>query len=531
MQQSAEGPPTEVIQEQVVKLQGELLQAQQDAEKLRATASISNTLANSQTPDGEKSMAEQVAEHVETIRADLEAQHKEKIRHTEEILEKRTKNMKDSLQKKLQEGKAQARQEFEASVQNLKREHESEIQKLNAGHREELEELRRAGEAKLAETQTADQATNDGQASNDRPTVKTESENPSEAYQPSEQEIRSMIQNNATMRGVMKNNVIKQVNIAKEELTTQLKTEHEKDLSRKLADAQSKSDLAKEQAISLASKKTLLQLNLQANKAKLAEAKLDIVQKSAQQTPQKPVIEVWNIAKDVKPAPSSTPQQQQQQATPKPSNPTSGGSGQPSTAGQPSSSNQIQVPPIAAAANTNNPPVGLATFGRPSVPAQATQQPPAPVGPPVQPAANSSNVPSQAPEAAQQPTRLNLPRPPSQPAANSQINAGTGPAVLKSLQSGLPVAAGGSGRGFQGGSRGRGSGIPRGGPQSLNTARDGSVGRGRSSPTTGPNPAAKQFVPGNKRPRDESQDGGGDEKRIRGAGVAAGSVEASANAS
>ena len=70
-------------------------------------------------------------------------------------------------------------------------------------------------------------------------------------------------------------------------------------------------------------------------------------------------------------------------------------------------------------------------------------------------------------------------------------------------------------------SRGRGSAIGRGGPQALDTSRSQGQQVGRGSPTSaGLNAGARQFIPGNKRPRDDGQDGGdgSNGKRIRGGG-------------
>ena len=66
--------------------------------------------------------------------------------------------------------------------------------------------------------------------------------------------------------------------------------------------------------------------------------------------------------------------------------------------------------------------------------------------------------------------------------------------------------------------------MGRGGPQVLDTSRSQGQQIGRGSPTSaGLNAGAKQFVPGNKRPRDDGQDGGegGNGKKIRGGGGSA----------
>ena len=66
--------------------------------------------------------------------------------------------------------------------------------------------------------------------------------------------------------------------------------------------------------------------------------------------------------------------------------------------------------------------------------------------------------------------------------------------------------------------------MGRGGPQALDINRSQGQQVGRGSPTSaGLNAGAKQFIPGNKRPRDDGQDGrdGGNGKKIRGGGGSA----------
>lgn len=122
-QQQATLQDNRETEEQMKKLRENLAQAQQDAENLRTTASVNASFANASTEDGSKSVAAQVAEHVEAIRAELEARHSERVRAVDETLRKRTDVMKANLTKKLTEGKAQIRQSLAA-------EHEQALQAL-----------------------------------------------------------------------------------------------------------------------------------------------------------------------------------------------------------------------------------------------------------------------------------------------------------------------------------------------------------------------------------------------------------------
>ena len=505
---------------QIKALQEDLNKSQEEIQKLKTAASVSTSLANAPQESGEKSLAEQVAEHVEAVRIELESNHKEKIRQTEELLEKRTKQMKEGLTKKLTEGKAQIRQslqeEHEQALQALRDAHQKEIVAMESQHNEEVAELRRQGEAKAAELVTSNQSTKTAQDEIDAIIAKSEAKNPTPSWRPSEQEIRSLVQSSDVLRGILKNNVIKQVNKAKEELTNQLKEEHNKDIIQQLAEAQTKADAAKEHAVALESKKTSLQINMQSNKAKLAQAKLDVVQKAAQETPQKRVVEVWDHAKNVKPS-TGPGQVVQPQSLPT----VTATFGRPSPASQPTNPTSIQNQQPPTFGVPQNQPPGATTLGRPTLPTQALK-----VNQAAMSARPSSTSPVNSLQQQAQPQALsqaqavsNLPQAPVPLPAGSQPAAGVNSAGPRGPPSGLPIARGGStrGGGARGNPRGRGSGIPRGGPQAIDTNRVQGIGPGRGSPTSALNPGAKQFMPGNKRPREDSEGGtGGDGKRIRG---------------
>ena len=494
------------------RLRDDLTQAQSEAENLRTAASVNATLASAPQEDGSKSVVDQVAERVAALRVELEARHNERLQQNDEAFKIKGKNLAAQLSDKLRDGKAKIRQELtlehEQVLQNLRTEHAQEIEKLQVRHQNEMDELRRLEEAKFVELkESSQQGTQPQTSSGGTADVKTEMQKPSSTWQPSEQEIRSLIQNNDYMKGILRNNLTKQISKSREELTKQLKEEHGK----AIADIQSKNDAAKEHAVALAGKKSSLQLNMATNKARISDFKLGIVSKAAQETPQKPVQEVWTIAKDAKPpttpaaAPAAASAGQSQQAAPKVSTPATGTFGRPT--------------PVAQSVKVNSPqtqqgPSGSATTAEgPSTAATTSQNQPSST-PPQSSAPSSSQQPSQS-----QPT-ANAPPGPGQSASNHHTNAGTGPAALRSLSSGIP--RGGSTRGnatTRGGTnqRGRGSSIARGAPQSIDTSRASQgAQQGRGSPSSALNAGAKQFVPGNKRPSEDPQ--GGDGKRVRGGG-------------
>ena len=529
------------VEQQMQHLREDLAQAQDEAESLRASAAANTALAAAPLDAGSKSIAEQVAEHVEAVRVELNVRHDERLRHADEILANRTNQMKASLSKKLTEGKNQIRQnlttEHEQAIEALRNEHQREMDQLTVRHKNELDEVRRLVEA----TGKASAAAQNTDGSSD---VKTEDQMPSVPYQPSEAEARVLVQSNETIRSILRQNVSRQVTKAKEDVAAQMQKDYEKSL----ADIQEKSKSAIEHAVVMEGKKNALQINMATNKFKIAQFRIDLIQKSSQESPEKPVTEVWASVKDAKPPTNAT-----QQPLQKP--PTANPFGQPTAASQavanqkPPQSNDQGAPsaistsgrptPAAPAPRVSSPTIrkspqqvpaqpkaqgegsGISTFGKPTptAPAIPTAQIQAPTGP-----QSSQNVQAQAnvvhsnqgPSQQSGTSQTAQQKPPTNPS-----NTGTGSSAPKGLQqSGLPVARGGSIRGNSN-LRGRGSGMGRGDPP-LNTNQiQGQPGRG--SPIAGGlNAGAKQFVPGNKRPRDDSQETQqSDGKRIRGGGSGA----------
>lgn len=265
-------------------------------------------------------------------------------------------------------------------------------------------------------------------------------------------------------------------------------------------------------AEALAEKRGTVKLNMAQNTARQANAKLDIVRKAAEETPQKPVIEVWNVAKDTK---ATAPvQQPKPAAAPTATPPTTTTAAAASTAA-----------PSASVPQPESQPTTTETKAPVEAPAEVPKQ-----EVDAQPSAESTNTTSAA-----KPT---------------QQNAGTGPAALRQLTSGLPRGASslrgrggaqaaqsaqsnqsgqqqtGAGRGGTGIPRGRGGrGLSRGGGHVQTGIPHPGAGRGAAgaqSPSRGNlNPQASQFVPGGKRAREDGEggEGGNIGKRIRGGGA------------
>ncbi|KAJ9608082.1 Protein mlp1 [Cladophialophora chaetospira] len=231
----------------------------------------------------------------------------------------------------------------------------------------------------------------------------------------------------------------------------------------------------------LVEKRSAVKLNMTSNRLTMATVKLEVIQKAAEETPEKPVGEVWEVAKTAKPA-----------AAPKPAvpAPASALSTQPANAPVPATIQPADDSKVEESAQSVAPAQPAAVQATPQSAKPTTSHPPAtPQG--------------TAPEATRQP---------QQPSTG----------LLGQLQSGLP-------RG--GANRGRASGIPRGrggaprggrgGGPNVNTGIPQQRGGGAQSPSRGAlNPQAAQFTPGggNKRPREDGEisEGGGQGKRIRG---------------
>ena len=425
--------------------------------------------------------------------------------------------------------------ELEAKVKEradkLKDSFNTKLADIRASHRQEIEKLS-PGEVSVPPTPGA--------------SVEQTPGTPSKAIaglpELTDQQARDLVQKNETIRTIVRNNIRNKVTQAEEKLKEEAQRTakvHEEEVAtlRKTQEEETAEKI--KAALQLSEKKTAARISMLETRLKTSTAKLDVVSKAADETPQKPVIEVWEVAKTAKPP----------AAAPKPAAGTS-------------------PAPVASPA--------LATLGTPAAttpsPALAAQQ--ATVPAPVLESA-ALEAPAPAPEQIQagegnvqaatplpnpfgQVQAGTQPQPQQQPSSlPSKPPAGTAPGMLRALQSGLPVARGGrGGRGSgqqnpfghaqaqQGDQQQvqsqaqsqRGTGVPRG------RGGRGGQGRGGNQNTGGaqnqnqiPNPAspaanrgglnvqARQFIPqGNKRSREDGSDatneGASGGKRMRGGG-------------
>lgn len=485
-------------------------------------------------------------------------------------------------------GDEQKIQELESKIQRLEAaliEKDGQLAvkdtELETKLKERSEKLKEMYNAKVAEIRAAQRKEAENAPTGEQATPATPGANaeqppstPVKAFELpdlTDAQARELLSKNETLRMILRNNIRSHVDKAKQQVQTasgsndpaalaaaESKFNEEREALRK-AHEDEMGDKVKS-AVELSDKKSLARISMLDGQKRTAMVKLDIVKKAAEETPQKPVIEVWEIAKVARPPPAAA-QAPKPAAAPSPAQPAS-----PAPAMQQTPMQQVPNATPNAALPSPTPPAAQVSAPTPSIePVAATteqqQQPtnaeaqPAPAtagagaaaAAPVNPFGQQAQ--NQQAQQGQQPTTL-----PTKPPANN-----TPPGMMRALQSNLPIARGGgvAGRGGRGGQqqtpfnhaqhqqqgeqqqqtqgqpqaqrgtglpRGRGGrgGLGRGGNQNQNAAPQNQA----QSPTANRgamNPGARQFVPhGNKRTRDEASDVPTDNnatgKRMRGGG-------------
>lgn len=413
--------------------------------------------------------------------------------------------------------------EMEARVKEradkLKDSYNSKLAEIRAGHRQELEKLS-SGEIPVPATPVA--------GAEQTPT--TPSKALSDLPELTDQQVRELLQKNETLRTIVRNNIRTKVVLAEEKLKEEAQKAakaHEEALAA-LKKTQEEETVEKvKAAVQLSDKKTAARISMLDTRLKTSLAKIDVVSKAADETPQKPVIEVWEVAKSARP-PAAAPKAPAGTSPVPVASPAQASPAAPSPAPAP----QQAATPVPASESI----IPEATVPGPEQMqpgeghAQATTTPANPFG-----QGQSTSQPQQQ----QQPSSL-----PSKPPS------GTAPGMLRALQSGLPVARGGRGGRGGGPQNPFGHAQPQQGEQQqiqgqtqsqrgtgLARGRGGRGGQGRganqnaggaqnqnpASPVAsrgGLNVQARQFTPqGNKRSREDGVDeGASGGKRVRGGG-------------
>ncbi|KAK5053321.1 hypothetical protein LTR84_002295 [Exophiala bonariae] len=317
------------------------------------------------------------------------------------------------------------------------------------------------------------------------------SEQPNDLEEKLQAQIEAIIQEEEAKFSQEKENLVKQHQdvLAREKQSLVIKHQEELSSQQLQFDEDSQKKIAEQikNAEQLWEKRGAVKLNMAQRSAQLANAKIEVVKKAAEETPTKPVSEVWEIAKDAKPAP----------AQPKPATPLPTAPAVPSSAPAPAAvaTPAVQQPPVQAESKTETAvapqpqPSSVDGVGEPKATAAAAQD---------KPLQQIHPVESMKPQQTQAPN------------------------ALQQLQSGIPRGGASRGRAGSGIPRGRG-GAPRGGRggnQGGNAQQANRGGHAPGSPNRGGlNPQAAQFNPGggNKRARDDgASEDASQGKRLRG---------------
>lgn len=590
--------------EELEQLKASLLSAQNEMETLRVAPTVSAAPVAS-TEDVQSVQPAAIAEQtdvenkvkaqLEVHRATLDSEYQQKTKSLEETFSTRAANMRTQLTNKLKDAReklghdkdealqklqeehaaqlAQLQTDHAAQLLKIQSEHANQISELNAGHNQEIASLKTLSASKpgaqpdsgsvleaaktvgptLVQDPNSTSEAPDSSAKIDKSTVEN-------VLNLSPSQIQTLLRENFIVKNIVTKNIKTRldqevVKVKKEhekytadkvdEEVSKVKADQEQLIAARLEDAKLRFESIKEQAVIVEGKKWTAKFSMAEGRARTALAKIEIFRKAADDTPQKPIAEVWAIAKDFKPPPVP------QAATPASSGiPLSDGSrldkGSANTPKAPSAeSHEMKSETFSSALNSNS--AGAALANQPTK--QQSSVPAIPAALVVSNNGTAQVMDETSNDSKVQPT-----------------TTGTGPGALRSILaqgSGIPRGGGGTrgaGMAGRGGGRGgntqvlsssnaaQGSNLPapasnlptpaQSGASNRGGAAAGSRGsRGRgqgpghnTTPTGSPgrggpnmNASARQFVPNaNKRPRETSTEGGDGSgsggKRPRGGG-------------
>ena len=476
-----------------------------------STAPAPAQRADSGLSDDERKALEDKVSVAETKAAEFEQKATEIEAKITQTIKERSDRMKDTLNAKLRERRAQMDEEYQKKEEdlNLKFEQEKAIWKAENGGAAPATATPAATADTTAATEDQTPATPKADNQNDQ-VPSTPASSAPDLSKLDDAAVRQFLSTNSTVKSIVAANIKKRVE----------------------AETETKIAAAREQAQMLEAKKSTLRINMSENKLKAATAKLNVVETAAKETPQKPVVEVWEVAKTATAASAgsatSTPAKPQPVRQPS----ISGAAGQgPASPALPRNPNQAQgaatpSKPTPAAAST---PANQAAQAQAATPAMATpaQATPAQVKSPFAGSTEpgKSDIPnpfapkeegtttSQQGQPQQQAQTQQQQQPQQQQQQQPQQQQQQQGQGQQQGRTGIPVA--------RGGGRGRGNYVPPGqrtssGTQESNLPQAGRGGRGGGRGGRGGlNPNSSEFQPGTKRPRGDSEAGGG-AKRARG---------------
>ncbi|OAR01437.1 hypothetical protein LLEC1_05395 [Akanthomyces lecanii] len=421
------------------------------------------------------------ASEAQTKAADIEGTMLQTIRE-------RCDRMKDTLNNKLKEARAKLEAEFKKKDEDLQLRLEQEKLIWQAEH------SKPAGDASARAEPPATPAKAEASSV---PATPGANGSTSDLSQLDDAGIRQFLSTNATAKNIIASNIRKRVDNENAKLKADFESRMKTEVDGKIA-------AAREQAQLMESKKSTLRINMADNKLRAANAKLGVVEAAASATPQKPVVEVWEIAKTTQPPPPPAANAAAPKFTPPAGNVATPTKQTPAKLAQPAKPPATPATPTGDAPASAGNPFAASTNSNATAPAAAN------------PFAVKTEADKAAPAAA----------PSAAPAAAVAAAAGTAaPSGIPQPQqnqppqrSGIPMPRGG-GRGGRGGTyvhpgQRNASGKQEGGA----AAAAGRGGRGGARGGRGNmNPGAADFQPGTKRPRGDSEAGAG-AKRARGGG-------------
>lgn len=260
--------------------------AKEDAEEGQINEGGPTTLS-----DGERQALEGRAVAAETRVKELEEKVAEMEGSMEATIKARSDKMKTALNKKLAESKETIRTE-------LGQEYETKLAQDKAIWMAENATSFSTGPIKDSSTPNTPQKPNgdtEKSATISLPTL-------------SDAQVRDLLATNPTIKSILASNIKKKL----EAETQKIKEESETKIAeaeqaatqatQKLADSERKAEDAKAQAVAMESKRSSVKLNMTENRLKQTSAKLQVVENAANDTPEKPVGEVWEVAKLAKPS-------------------------------------------------------------------------------------------------------------------------------------------------------------------------------------------------------------------------------------
>ncbi|KAF2754877.1 hypothetical protein EJ05DRAFT_136859 [Pseudovirgaria hyperparasitica] len=228
-------------------LQAELASIKQENEALRASVITNGGPATDEAENDERLSAEQITEQVNTIKAELEAKHADRMATLEETFKKRSENMKNQLNTKLREKNealAQMKTEHEEAVNRLKSEHSEELSRISSEHADEVARLNSEFTNRSQVSSTVEESQPKA-----APTVKAEESGSKPAPTPAmngganstmsrdevlksltDPEVKDLVAKNATINGIIKRNIQTKLALEKDTFTKSLNAEHEKAL-------------------------------------------------------------------------------------------------------------------------------------------------------------------------------------------------------------------------------------------------------------------------------------------------------------